>query len=160
MKKLQRWWYFHIQNPVIRKGEHGAFKWVFRRFWLEIETVSGNFSARYMADEHPYAYLLAGKTDDNIIGFCQFVYMLGKMLTTDQGLVNDVNKAISKYQKRLEKQAAGEVKEDETEERIALEGEKAIQEHIELPKKERRKVERDINGRFKKAIKEVEKSNV
>ena len=80
------------------------------------------------------------------------------MLTTDQGLVNDVNKAISKYQKRLEKQAAGEVVEDDAEERLALEGEKAIQEHIELPKKERRKVECDINGRFKRAVKEAAKN--
>ena len=51
----------------------------------------------------------------------------------------------------MEKKA--DVKEDETEERIALEGEKQLQEFIELPKKERKKAERDINGRFKKALK-------
>lgn len=159
--KIRIWWYLHIANPVVRKGEtqDGAFKWVFRRFWLEISTFSGNFKARFMADEHPYAYLLAGKTDENIFGFCQIVYMLGTMLTTDQGLVNDVQKALDKYIKRLNKQAAAEAKvEDETEEKIALETEKAIQEHVEMPKKERKKVEREINGRFKKRVKEVEKN--
>lgn len=158
-EKILKWWYFKVKNPVIRKGESGGFEWTFRRFDLTISTKSGNFEAKFMADAHPYAYLLEGKTDENIIGFCQIVYMLGKMLTTDQGLVNDVNKAISKYQKRLEKQAAGEVVEDDADERLALEGEKAIQEHIELPKKERRKQERDINGRFIKAVKEAERKN-
>ena len=152
VEKIQMWWYFHISNPVVRKGEHGAFKWEFRRFWLDISTVSGNFKARYMADEHPYAYLLAGESDDNIIGFCEFVYMLGKTLTTDQGLVNDVKKSIDKYTKRLEKSAEKDAKtEDEIEEKAAIEFEKSVQEYVEMPKRERRKEERRINKKIKKA---------
>jgi hypothetical protein len=108
-----------------------------------------------MADEHPYAYLLAGETDDNIIGFCEFVYMLSKTLTTDKGLVKDVQKALLKYEDRIEKSA--EVVEDKTEEQIAIEEVKQVQNLVEMPKKERRKVERDINGRFKKTVKEAEK---
>ena len=154
--KIQKAWYFNCANPVIRKGEQGGFKWVFRRFWLEISTVSGNFKARWTADEHPYGYLLAGKSDDNIIGFCQMVYMLSKTLTTDQGLVNDVRKAVDKYRKRLEKEAAKGVVEDETEEKIAIEEVKQVQELVEMPKKERRKYERDVDGRFRKAVKEAE----
>ena len=80
------------------------------------------------------------------------------MLTTEQRFADDIVKAMSAYQKRLDKDAAGQVKDDETEEKIALEQEKQIQEHIELPKKERRKVERDINGRFKKAVKDAGKN--
>lgn len=157
--KIRMWLYFHIANPVVRKGESkdGAFRWVFRRFDLTIETLSGNFKARYMADEFPYAYLLAGKDDENIIGFSQLMYSLGMLLTRDQGLVDDVAKAINKYQKRLEKRAAGEVVEDETEEKIALETEKAIQEHIELPDAERKKEEKRIDKKFKKAVKSLEK---
>lgn len=157
-EEIRVWWYFHVKNPVVRKGESkdGAFRWTFRRFDLTIETLSGNFKAKYIADEHPYAYLLQGATDENIEGFCQLMYVLGKTLTTDQGLVNDVEKAFNKYQKRIEKKAAGEVIEDETEEKIALETEKQVQEFVEMPAKERKKVERDINGRFRKAVKEVE----
>lgn len=157
--KIVKWWYFHIANPVVRKGEAGGFRWTFRRFWLDITTVSGNFKVRFIADENPYGYLAAGKDDTNIHGFALTMYEIGKLLTTDQGLVDDVQKAIVKYRKRLEKQAAGEVVDDETQEKIALETEKAIQEHIELPNKERRKVERDINGRFKKAMKDVQKGS-
>ena len=129
---------------------------MFRRFWLDISTLSGNFKVRFIADEHPYGYLAAGKDDTNIHGFALTMYEIGKLLTTDQGFVDDVQKAIMKYNKRLEKQAAGEVVEDETQEKIALETEKAIQDHVELPKKERRKVERDVNRRFKKAVKDVQ----
>lgn len=150
-EKVLMWWYFHMENPVIRKGEHGGFKWEFRGFWLDISTVSGNFKARYMADDHPYAYLLAGDTDDNIIGFCQLIYTLGRTLTTDQGLVNDVEKAINKYGRRIE--SGIKIKDDETEEKIALETEKKIQEHIELPEKKRKKVEKESDKRFKKAVK-------
>lgn len=157
--KIVKWWYFHIANHVVRKGEAGGFRWRFRRFWLDVETLSGNFKMRFIADEHPFGYLASSKDDTNIHGFALTMYEIGKLLTTDQGFVDDVQKAIVKYRKRLEKQAAGEVVEDETQEKIALETEKAIQEHIELPKKERRKVERDINGRFKKAMKDVQKGS-
>ena len=114
-EKILKWFWFTFKNPVVRKGVTGAFRFVFRRFDLTIETLSGNFKAKFMADEHPYAYLLAGKDDANIHGFCQAIYMLSKSLTTDQGLVDDVAKAISKYNNRLQKQAASEVVEDETE---------------------------------------------
>ena len=152
--KARRFWLFNFQNPVVRKGEQGAFKWVFKRFWLSIETVSGNFKARFTAAEHPYGYLLAGKDDSNIVGFCQMLYQTGMLLTTDQKLVDDINKAFISYDKRL----VSEVDEDEGEEIAAIKEVQAVQEHIELPKKERKQRERDINGRFKKAVKDLEKS--
>lgn len=156
MQKLKNWWYFHMVNPVVREGHTEAFKWVFRRFWLEISTVSGNWKVRFTAAEHPYAYLLAGKTDDNIIGFCQMLYYLGMVLTTDQGLVDDIAKAISKYDKRLAKKASSAVKEDPEEEKLALEDVKQVQSYVEMDPKNKQKRERDINGRFKKAVKKIE----
>ena len=154
--RLQKWWLFNVANPVIRKGEHGGFKWKFRRFWLEVETLSGNWKARWIAAEHPYGYLLASKDDSQIEGFCQIVYSVGMLLTTEQGFVNDVVKALKKYDARLQKSA--KVEENETEEKMALEEVKQVQELVEMPKKERKKVERDIDGRFKKAVKEVRKN--
>lgn len=151
-EKFLRIWYFWFRNPVVRRGEHGGFKWVFRRFWLDISTLSGNFKARFTAGEHPYGFLLTGTTDDNIEGFCQVLYEIGSLITTDQGFVNDIQKAVKKYAKRMEKTPA-----DDEDEEIALEEVKAIQEHIELPEKERKKVEKDIDKRFKKAAKEAEK---
>lgn len=156
-EKILKWWWFTFRNPVVRDGEAGGFRWRFRRFWMEVETVSGNFKARFMADEHPYAVLIGCEKEETIHGYCSILYQIGKLLTTDAGFVNDVQKAISKYDKRIQKQAASEVKEDEIEEKIALETEKQIQEVVDMPKKERRKYERDVNGRFRKAVKKAEK---
>lgn len=153
LKNFKKWWLFHLANPVVRKGESGGFKWVFRRFTLDISTLSGNFSARFTAAEHPYAYLLAGKNDENIIGFIQTMYYLGMTLTTDQGLVDDISKAIRKFEKRVSMIEPTEESED-----AAIAEVKAVQEYVDAPKKEKRKMERDVNGRFKKAVKAVEES--
>lgn len=153
-KKFVKWWYFHLANPVIRKGERGGFRWCFRRFWLEISSLSGNFKARFTAAEYPFSYLLAGKADDNIVGFCEMLYSVGMLLTTDQGFVNDINKAVQKYDKRLQK--ANAPKEDETEERIDLEYVKGIQKFVEMPKNDRRLQMHDTDKRFKKAAKKIE----
>jgi hypothetical protein len=153
-KKFVKWWYFHLANPVIRKGERGGFRWCFRRFWLEISSLSGNFKARFTAAEYPFSYLLAGKTDDNIVGFCEMLYSVGMLLTTDQDFVNDINKAIQKYDKRLQK--ANAPKEDETEERIDLEYVKGIQKFVEMPKKDRRLQMQATDKRFKKVSKKLQ----
>lgn len=152
-----KWFWFTFKNPVVRKGESGGFRWNFRRFYLDISTVSGNFKARFLANEHPYAVLLGCEKDETIHGYCSLIYQLGTLLTTDAGFVGDVQKAIKKYDKRLQKKAASEVVEDETEEKIALEQEKAIQDVVEMPKNERRKYERGVDGRFKAAVKKAEK---
>lgn len=147
--KFLKFWYFHLANPKVREGEAGGFKWKFRRFWVDIRTVSGNFKARFTADEHPYGYLVSGKGDDNIHGFAATLYQIGKMLTTDQGFVNDIQKAIAKYEKRLEKVAP-----EKGGEEAAIAEVKSVQEYVDAPKKEKRKMERDANGRFKKAVKD------
>lgn len=154
--KIKTFWMFNLQNPVVRKGETGGFKWTFRRYWLTIETVSGNFKARFTAAEHPYGALISDKTDSNIHGFCEILYEVGMLLTSEQKFADDIQNALKRYSNRIEKSI--EIKEDETEEMIAIKTEQAIQEHIELPKKQKRKLERDINGRFRKAVKNLEKS--
>lgn len=151
-EKFMRFWLFRFRNPVVRVGEKGGFRWKFRSFWLEIETLSGNFRARFMAGEHPYGFLIAGTTDENIEGFCQVLYTIGSLLTTDQQFVDDINGAVRRYNERL----SGKDVEREDDD-IALEEVKQAQEHIELPEKERKAVERDIDKRFKKAAKEAAK---
>ena len=132
-EKIMKWWFFRVKNTTVRKGEEGGFKWRFRRFTMEISTISGNFKARWTADAHPYGYLLSGKDDDNIHGYCQIVYEISKLLTTDQKFATDIQKAVRDYDKRLQKKA--KVVEDETEEKIALEGEKQVQEYVERKRK-------------------------
>lgn len=149
--KIKKFYYFKLANPVVRVGEKGGFKWKFRRFFLEIESLSGNFKARFFAGEHPYGYLISGKDDSNIEGFCTYVYMLSHSITTDQALVNDIKTAFKNY---LERAEAAE--RDDSSEEAAIEEVRGIQEYVEKSPKERRKYDRDVNGRFKKAIKAID----
>ena len=147
--KLKKFWYFHCANPVMRRGEKGAFKWTFRRFWLDIRSISGNFRLRFTASEHPFGYLAAGKTDDNIQGYASLMYFLGCCITTDQQLVDDVQKALRDYEERLMA-----TPDDETDsEEAAIDEVKGIQKYVEMSPKERRQYERDVDKRFKKSIK-------
>lgn len=157
IEKIVVWFLFTFLNPVVRRGGDEAFKYVFRRFWLEIRTVSGNFKVRIMADEHPYSYLLAGLDqghEDNVFGYARALYMVGSLLTTDQQFVDDIRDAIISHSERLSKK---ELEPEETE-KEALEEVKKVQEYVDMPKKEQRAEAKRINRRFKKVVKDLEKS--
>lgn len=151
--KIRKFWYFHVVNSTVRTGEGGGFKWRFRRFWLEIETLSGNFKGRWTASENPYGYLMAGD-DSQVQGFAERLYLLGSLLTTDQKLVNDVDKALKSYEKRMSKPQKG----DPEEEAEAMAEMQQLQQVVDMPKKERRKLEKDIDKRLKKVEDEVKGS--
>lgn len=151
--KIQKVWYFHCANPTLRKWEEGGFKFKFRRFFLDIRSISGNFRMRWTASEHPYGYLFAGENDQTE-GFADRMYMISALLTTDQQFVTDIDNALEGYQKRMDGQV--QVVEDEVEEKAAVEEVKDIQKYVDAAPKERRKMERDANGRFKKAVKKAE----
>lgn len=95
-----------MKNPVMWKGEKGGFKVTFRRFWIDIETVSGNWKSRWTAAEYPYGYLNVAVNKDNeetLWGFAERVYMWSMLILRDPGLAKDMDKAVSKYEKRLGK---------------------------------------------------------
>lgn len=162
-KWFQRMWYrisafvlFKLRNPVRWKGEKGGFKAVIREYDMEISSLSGNFKLYRLADEHPYGYLAESSRqgkDDNIFGYARVLYEVSCLLTTDQKFANDIAKAITSYESRLLKTKAP--KDDADEEEIALEEVRQIQEVVDMPKKQRRQYERDVNGRFKKAVKKA-----
>lgn len=151
-KKIQKWWLFSINNPVLRTGEAGGFKWSFRRFWLDISTLSGNFKARFIAGEHPYGYLCAGQ-DDQTQGFAERMYMIGSLLTTDQKFVNDIDKAIKNYEKRIRLEDNGE----EESEAVAMEEVKQIQKYVEASPREQKKIRKASDKKLKKAVKDLNK---
>jgi hypothetical protein len=138
------------------KGEGRGFRYCFRRFWLDIETLSGNWKMRVMACEHPFGYLLYGAQHDNeqnLFGFAETMYFLSSTLTTEQKLVDEINAAIDAYEERL--MSTEKKEEDDEPEGQAIEEVKAIQEYVDATPKQKRKMERDINGRFKKSIKKA-----
>ena len=156
-RKIKNWWYLHVANPVVARGERGAFKYVFRRYWLDVTTVSGNFKFRSMASEHPYMYLLESVrqgNEENVFGYAERIYIIQSTLTREQGLVNDIDKAIAKYDRRL---TAKNTPEPEDSEAASIAEVKNVQAYVDASPKEKRKIEREANGRFKKALKEAEK---
>lgn len=156
--KILKLWYFTFRNKVVWKGEKGGFRVKFRRFWVEAESLSGNWKARWTAAEFPYSYLLSavtGENEETLWGFVERMYAWSMMLLQDVQLAKDMDAAFEAYQKRLEPQ---QVEENEEEEKEALEGVKEVQEYVETPRRHRRKQDRETNGRFKKVVKDLEKS--
>ena len=137
IKKFKEWWYFHVKNPVVRKGEAGGFTWVFRKFGLEVRTRSGNFRAQWTADEHPYGYLAYSDGNENIHGFAMTVYMVSKLLTTEPRFAEDIQLALKAYEKRLDESLS--VVEDPVEEEIALTEMKDVQEQVEKNRRRRKR---------------------
>lgn len=139
-----------MSNPTVRTGESGGYRWKFRRFWLEIETLSGNFKVRFTAAEHPYGYLIEGE-DDQTHGFTERMYLIGMLLTTDQKFVDDVDNALKNYESRLVA-----VNDDaEANEEPSIAEVKNIHEYVDASPNERKKMERESNGRLKKLMKDV-----
>ena len=154
-----RFWCLNVMNPVEASGEKGGFRYVFRRYTLDLRTVSGNWRMRVTACEHPFGYLRAsveqGK-EDNVFGFANVLYYLTMTLTTDQRLVDEVHKALVDYETRLEEKEKAE--DDPEEEKAAMEEVRGVQEYVEMGARERRKYERDVNRRFKRAAEKVKGS--
>ena len=147
--KIVRFWCLNVMNPVEASGEKGGFRYVFRRYTLELRTVSGNWRMRVTACEHPFGYLRAsveqGK-EDNVFGFANVLYYLTMTMTTDKRLVDEVQKALVKAE------------DDPEEEKAAMEEVRGVQEYVEMGARERRKYERDVNRRFKRAAEKVKGS--
>lgn len=154
--KIVRFWCLKVANPVEVSGEKGGFRYVFRRYTLDLRTVSGNWRMRVTACENPFGYLRASVEqgrEDNVFGFANVLYYLTMTMTTDQRLVDEVQKALVDYEKRLEEKERAE--DDPEEEKAALEEVKGVQDYVEMCAKERRKYEKDVNRRFKKAAEKV-----
>lgn len=150
LAKIQKWWLFAFRNKVEYKFEFGGFKVVFRRFWLEIESVSENFKVRFLASQHPYGYLFVSAQKgnlDNIHGFCAYIYKLCHTLTTDSKLVEDVNRAMKNYDKRLAAKAATAVSTENDD--IDLEIVKQNHEAGQMTKKERKARKKEIKEALK-----------
>lgn len=150
LAKIEKWWLLAFRNPIEYKFEFGGFKVVFRRFWMEIETVSENFKVRFLASQHPYGYLFVSAQKgnlNNIHGFCAYIYKLSHTLTTDNKLVEDVNKAMKNYDKRLAAKAATVVSTENDD--IDLEVVKQDHEVGKMTKKERKQRKQEIKEALK-----------
>jgi hypothetical protein len=112
--RLGIWWMLTFRNTLVKEVEFDAYKVTFRRFTMDITTKSGNMKLRTMGMLYPNSFLYNAleQGDTKMVEwFCNDVYQFVSLITTDQGLVNDVHKAFAKYYKRMEKKAESIAKE-------------------------------------------------
>lgn len=151
--KVVAWFVFSFNNPVLFKQELGGFKVVFRRYWMEIRSLSDNFRLRVMVSEHPYGYLFYSMKKglmDNIKGFCHYVYALTMSITTDQKLANEIQRSLNRsYDRRAKEEMAKTAKERDDE--TAINEVMANHEMDKMPRKERRKIVRELRNELKKS---------
>ena len=145
------WWLLHFRNPVVDVVEFDSFTVTFRRFTMDIETKSSNLKLRTVGMLYPNAMFLQAleNNDTKIIEwFCYQLYQFVTLITTDNGLVNDVNKAFQKFHKRKEKEAAQEAAKVTESDEMMAQG--TIEANIEYSKmdKKQRKI-------YKRALREV-----
>jgi hypothetical protein len=111
---IQGWWLLKFRNTIVQEVEFDAYKVTFRRFTMDITTKSGNMKLRTMGMLYPNSFLYNAleRGDEKMVHwFCDEVYQFVSLITTDQGLANDVHKAFAKYYKRMEKKAESIAKE-------------------------------------------------
>lgn len=145
------WWMLHFRNTLIHEVEFDAFTVTFRRFTMDIKTRSGNLSLRTVGMLYPNGLLmnaLENNETKTIEWFCYELYQFVTLITTDNGLIQDVNKAFTKYYKRKEKEAESKAAEVTPEEEEIAQG--TIETNIEYANmsKKKRKI-------YKRAMREV-----
>lgn len=107
------------RKPYLVK-EVGEWKFTFHykegsieRTFLSITSTSGIYSMHIGGNTHAFGYLLAAAKqglDNQLAGYATTLYIPAMGITQDQGLCNDVQKAISKWMKRKESEAKSAAK--------------------------------------------------
>lgn len=108
-----------FRKPYLVK-EVGEWKFTFHykegsidKTFLSITSASGIFNCRIGGNTHAYGYLLAAAQqglDKQLQGYAVSLYIPAMGITQDQGLCNDVQKAITKWMKRKEAEAKSAAK--------------------------------------------------
>lgn len=128
--------------------------------YMEIRTISDNWRMRLDARHTMYGYLLTAAQQgltQQIHGYCVQLYIMATAL--DQGLINDIHKAIAKYMKRKDKEADSEAKKVTDAQIMADEA--LMNEAIERgktqgDKKAERKAAKESQEEIKKEIEEMQ----
>ena len=107
------------RKPYLVK-EVGEWKFTFHykegsieRTFLSITSTSGIMNIHLGGNTHAFGYLLAAAKqglDNQLAGYATTLYIPAMGITQDQGLCNDVQKAISKWLKRKEAEGAEKAK--------------------------------------------------
>lgn len=98
----------------------GVGEWDFEWYWderhldrsyLEVKSTNGQFCVRIAANAHVFGYLLAAAEQgiaEQLHGWITMVYAASVLTTQDQGFTDDIQRAITKWQKRMMKKGEKE----------------------------------------------------
>lgn len=159
ISSLMTWWLFTFKNKTLIEKEIGGFRFRFRRFWLDIESVADKYwSLRLRADTHPYLYLYSAVQQENyeqLNGYAVYVYLTSMSLTKDQLFADDVNKAFQSFESRLMAEAKAEAKKvTDYDDQQNAELMKGALERGKMTRQQRRKAEREAQKRMKEDLRE------
>lgn len=127
--------------------------------YLEVTCDSGIFALKIGGNTHTYGYLLAaaeqGRTDQ-LQGYAVTINIPAMAITQDQGLCNDCQKAIMKWQKRKMREGAENTKkvtdwQEQADDALMRE---AIERGKPMSRQQRRKMERESRKGVKQILNE------
>lgn len=127
--------------------------------YLEVTCDSGIFAIKIGGNTHAYGYLLAAAEQnriDQLQGYAVTLYIPAMSLTQDQGLCNDCQKSIMKWQKRKMREGAENAKKVTDAEEMASDAlmREAIDRGKPMSRQQRRKMEREIRKEMREILKE------
>lgn len=132
--------------------------------YLEITCDSGIFALKIGGNTHAYGYLLAAAEQnhtDQLQGYVVTLFIPAMSITQDQGLCNDCQKAITKWQKRKECEGVANARkvpdwQEQADDALMRE---AIERGKPMSRQKRRKMERDSRKGMRKIIYEKDTNN-
>ena len=127
--------------------------------YLVVSCDSGIFALRIGGNTHTFGYLLAAAEQnriDQLQGYAVTLYIPAMSLTQDQGLCNDCQKAIMKWQKRKMREGAENAKnvtdwQEQADDALMRE---AIERGKPMSRRQRRKMERESREEMKQILNE------
>lgn len=127
--------------------------------YLEVTCDSGIFAIKIGGNTHAYGYLLAATEQnriDQLQGYAVTLYIPAMSLTQDQGLCNDCQKAIMKWQNRKMREGAENAKKVTDAEEMASDAliREAIERGKPMSRQQRLKMERESRKEMREILKE------
>lgn len=134
-------------------------EWSLKDTYLEVTCDSGIFAIKIGGNTHAYGYLLAAAEQnriDQLQGYAVTLYIPAMSLTQDQGLCNDCQKSIMKWQKRKMREGAENAKKVTDAEEMASDAlmREAIDRGKPMSRQQRRKMERESRKEMREILKE------
>lgn len=159
-----------LRKKPLESVEAGGFRFDFyydegriEGTYLQVSSESGLFSLRIGGNTRTYGYLLAAARmgrADQLQGYAETLYVPAMTLTQDQGLTNDVQKAIVKWKKRMEKRAQEGARKVTPEQEMAEEAfMREVAAYADANPKERKKMRKESKERMREVLNEKEGEN-